>query len=122
MGGKVIGHGGRLGQKSRLSLTPSSPVHRSDTDLGFDNETELSDLDDLAYMITISALQLTLAETDILGFPFTRSNTETSLLVYMAIEQQLFSTMLAFLPLSALLATETTWVGPIPSIHNGACP
>ena len=40
----------------------------------------------------------------------------------MAIDQQLFSTMLAFLPLSALLATETTWVGPISSIHNGACP
>ena len=105
-----------------MALTPSSPVHQSDTDLDFDNETELSDLDDLAYMISISALQLTLAETDILGFPFTRSNTETSLLVYMAIEQQLFSTMLAFLPLSALLATKTTWVGPISSIHNGACP
>ena len=81
MGGKVIGRGGRLGQKSRLALTPSSPVHQSDTDLGFDNETELSDLDDLAYMISISALQLTLAETDILGCPFTRSYTETSLLV-----------------------------------------
>ena len=80
-GGKVIGHGGRLGQKSRLALTPSSPVHQSDTDLDFDNETELSDLDDLAYMISILALQLTSAETAILGFPFTRNNTETSLLV-----------------------------------------
>ena len=59
---KVIGRGGRLERKSRLALTPSSPVHQSDTDLGFDNETELSDLDDLAYMISISALQLTLAE------------------------------------------------------------
>ena len=81
MSGKVTGRGGRLGQKSRLALTPSSPVQQSDTDLGFDNETELSDLDDLAYMISISALQLTSAETDILGRPFTRSNTETSLLV-----------------------------------------
>ena len=81
LGGKVIGHGGRLGQKSRLALTPSSPVHQSDTDLDFDNETELSDLDNLAYMISILALQLTSAETAILGFPFTRNNTETSLLV-----------------------------------------
>ena len=81
LGGKVIGHLGRLGQKSRLALTPSSPVHRSDTDLDFDNETELSDLDELDYMISISALQLTLAETDILECPFTRSNTETSPLV-----------------------------------------
>ena len=81
MGGKVIGHEGRLRQKSRLALTPSSPVHQSDTDLDFDYETELSDLDDLDYMISISALQLTFAETDILGCPLNRSNTETSLLV-----------------------------------------
>ena len=37
-------------------------------------------------------------------------------------DQQLFSALLVFLPLPALLATETTWVGPTSSIHNGACP